>query len=38
MVVGLVIAGHVHHPWRLPKRVTYWFNWLTTQLSRILHP
>jgi len=26
------------HPWRLPKKVTYLFDWLATQISRFLHP
>lgn len=26
------------HPWRLPKEVTYLFDWLATQISRFLHP
>lgn len=28
----------VHHPWRLPKKVTYLFDWLATQIARFLHP
>jgi hypothetical protein len=28
----------VCHPWRLPKKVTYLFDWLATQISRFLHP
>lgn len=28
----------VHHPWRLPKKVTYVFDWLATQIARFLHP
>lgn len=26
------------HPWRLPKEVTYLFDWLAAQISRFLHP
>ncbi len=26
------------HPWRLPKEVTYLFDWLALQIGRILHP
>jgi len=26
------------HPWRLPKAVTYLFDWLATQIARFLHP
>jgi hypothetical protein len=26
------------HPWRLPKKVIYWFDWLATQISQFLHP
>jgi hypothetical protein len=26
------------HPWRLPKEVTYLFDWLATQIGRLLHP
>jgi hypothetical protein len=28
----------LHHPWRLPKKVTYLFDWLATQIGRFLHP
>jgi hypothetical protein len=28
----------VRHPWRLPKEVTYLFDWLATQIGRFLHP
>lgn len=28
----------LHQPWRLPKRVTYPFDWLATQIARFLHP
>ena len=28
----------LHHPWRLPKRVTYLFDWLATQIGFFLHP
>lgn len=28
----------LRHPWRLPKEVTYLFDWLATQISRFLHP
>lgn len=28
----------LEHPWRLPKRVTYLFDWLATQISQFLHP
>jgi hypothetical protein len=28
----------INHPWRLPKKVTYLFDWLATQISRFLHP
>jgi hypothetical protein len=28
----------INHPWRLPKKVTYVFDWLATQISRFLHP
>jgi hypothetical protein len=26
------------HPWRLPKEVTYLFDWIALQIGRILHP
>jgi Transposase DDE domain len=26
------------HPWRLPKKVTYLFNWIATLLRQLLHP
>jgi hypothetical protein len=26
------------HPWPLPKKVTYLFDWLPAQISRFLHP
>jgi hypothetical protein len=26
------------HPWRLPKEVTYLFDWIALQISRLLHP
>lgn len=26
------------HPWRIAKRVTYLFDWLAVQISRLLHP
>jgi hypothetical protein len=28
----------LNHPWRLPKAVTYLFDWLASQISRMLHP
>jgi len=28
----------VGHPWRLPKKVIYLFDWLATQIGRFLHP
>jgi hypothetical protein len=28
----------LHHPWRLPKTVTYLFDWLATQIGLFLHP
>jgi hypothetical protein len=28
----------IDHPWRLPKEVTYLFDWLASQISRFLHP
>jgi hypothetical protein len=28
----------INHPWRLPKKATYLFDWLATQISRFLHP
>lgn len=28
----------LNHPWRLPKEVTYLFDWVALQISRILHP
>jgi len=28
----------LRHPWRLPKRVTYLFDWLATQIGLFLHP
>jgi hypothetical protein len=28
----------VNHPWRLPKEVTYLFDWLALQIGRLLHP
>jgi len=32
------LHGGAHHPWRLPKRVTYLFDWLATQIGLFLHP
>jgi hypothetical protein len=26
------------HPWRLPKEVTYLFDWIATQIGQLLHP
>jgi hypothetical protein len=26
------------HPWRLPKEVTYLFDWIASQIARLLHP
>jgi len=26
------------HPWRLPKEVTYVFDWIALQIARLLHP
>jgi hypothetical protein len=26
------------HPWRLPKEVTYLFDWIATQIAHLLHP
>jgi hypothetical protein len=26
------------HPWRLPKEVTYLFDWIALQIGRLLHP
>jgi hypothetical protein len=26
------------HPWRLPKRVTYLFDWIATLIQQLLHP
>jgi hypothetical protein len=28
----------VNHPWRLPKEVTYLFDWIALQIGRLLHP
>ena len=28
----------INHPWRLPKEVTYLFDWLASQIARFLHP
>lgn len=28
----------MNHPWRIAKKVMYLFNWLATQIGRILHP
>lgn len=28
----------IEHPWRLRKKVTYWFNWIATMLRELLHP
>ena len=28
----------INHPWRLPNKITYLFDWLATQISRFLHP
>jgi hypothetical protein len=28
----------IEHPWRIPKKVIYLFDWLATQISRFLHP
>ena len=26
------------YPWRLPKEVTYLFDWIALQIARLLHP
>ncbi len=28
----------LNHPWRLPKEVTYLFDWIALQIERLLHP
>jgi len=28
----------LNHPWRLPKEVTYLFDWIALQIGRLLHP
>jgi len=28
----------VNHPWRLPKEVTYLFDWIALQIGHLLHP
>lgn len=28
----------LNHPWRLPKEVTYLFDWIATQIGHLLHP
>jgi hypothetical protein len=28
----------LNHPWRLPKEVTYPFDWIATQIAHLLHP
>jgi hypothetical protein len=28
----------IQHPWRLPKTVTYLFNWIAEQIGLLLHP
>lgn len=28
----------VHHPWRFPKEVKHLFDWIASQISRLLHP
>ena len=28
----------INHPWRLPMKATYLFDWLATPISRFLHP
>src|SRR5262249_14754700 len=28
----------MNHPWRLPKEVTYLFDWIALQIARLLHP
>jgi hypothetical protein len=28
----------LNHPWRLPKEVTYLFDWIATQIAHLLHP
>ena len=28
----------LNHPWRLPKEVTYVFDWIALQIGRLLHP
>jgi len=28
----------LNHPWRLPKEVTYLFDWIALQIARLLHP
>jgi hypothetical protein len=31
-------AALLHHPWRLPKEVTYLFDWIARMIHELLHP
>jgi hypothetical protein len=33
-----LLRALIDHPWRLPKEVTYLFDWIALQISRLLHP
>jgi len=33
-----LLKALLHHPWRLPKEVTYLFDWIALQIGRLLHP
>jgi hypothetical protein len=35
---GRLREALVNHPWRLPKEVTYLFDWIALQIGRLLHP
>ena len=35
---GRLLRALIDHPWRLPKEVTYLFDWIALQIARLLHP
>jgi hypothetical protein len=36
--LGRLRDALLHHPWRLPKKVTYLFDWIASMLRELLHP
>jgi hypothetical protein len=35
---GRLREALLHHPWRLPKEVTYLFDWIAQMIRELLHP